>query len=166
MKFMKRLLIRCLGLFLALVSIQVVASENAFPTEIEAALSAPDGIVLYSLEPWERSQAGGEGFFHYIKVLGSVKLNSAEAATAVAAFRDAVSSWKNPGWAAACFDPRHALSIQSKGHVYDLLLCYQCSQLEVMRDGQSLVWLGAAGSPAVLNSLLESEHIPLSKTAH
>jgi hypothetical protein len=160
---MKQLLARVLVLFFVSASLQASASGNILPPEVDAALSAPDSVVLYSLEPLRRSDVESAQFFHHVKVLGSVKLEPAEAAAAVGAFRDAVSSWNNLGVAAACFDPRHALSVRSRGHAYDLLLCYQCSQLEILRDGHDLAWLGVAGSADLLNAMLTSRHIPLAK---
>src|SRR4051812_43619303 len=62
-----------------------------------------------------------------------------------------------------CFDPRHALRVTANSHTYDLLLCYECQQLDVYEDDKRLLHLGATGSPEVLNALLMQLSIPLAK---
>ena len=101
-------------------------------------------------------------------MLGEATLTTPQSAVAIEAFRSAISSWKDTGSYPACFAPRHALRITSKGHKYDLLLCYECSGLEIFRDGEAIpsVSLGASGTPEVLDTLMTQEHIPISKPVH
>lgn len=144
-----------------LASSTAVASDrpNALPAEAAQALHSTGHAVIYSLEPWDdpdKKVARLQGY----EILGQSDLSDAQRLIAVDAFDSAIAGWD--GAMAACFDPRHALRIQFKGHVYDFLLCYSCQQVEVFRDGKMLGGAGAAGSPKVLNDLMTSLQLPLS----
>jgi len=92
--------------------------------------------------------------------LGKLTLTGAAAQTAITEFKNAVPKTRQP--MALCFDPRHALSIVSKGHAYDFLLCFQCAQMEISEDGKELAVISATGSDEVLNGMLKKAGIPLS----
>ncbi|WP_460735227.1 hypothetical protein [Lysobacter tyrosinilyticus] len=144
-----------------LASSTAVASDrpNALPAEAAQALHSTGHAVIYSLEPWDdpdKKVARLQGY----EILGQSDLSDAQRSIAVDAFDSAIAGWD--GAMAACFDPRHALRIQFKGHAYDVLLCYSCQQVEVFRDGKMLGGAGAAGSPKVLNDLMASLQLPLS----
>ncbi|MEO7325000.1 MAG: hypothetical protein ABIW82_09250 [Dokdonella sp.] len=135
------------------------AGSNTLPAEVQQALHSGGHAVLYSLEPWEAPDKK-TAKFHGYEILGRSELSPTQEATAVAAFDAAITGFD--GAVAACFDPRHAIRIRTNGHAYDFLLCYSCQQLEIYRDDKSLVFVGAAGSPKVLNELLTSLHVRLS----
>jgi len=135
-------------------------TQNALPKEIDEALRTPEKVTLYSLEP-VKPGAGDEALYGF-KVLGHTDLNNAQAAEAINAFRSAVADWG--GAVAMCFNARHALRVRANKHTYDLLLCYECQQLDIFRDGKSIAWLGASGSPKVLNGLLTAGGIALAQT--
>ena len=65
---------------------------------------------------------------------------------------------------AACFDPRHALHVTSRGHKFEFLLCYACHQMAVYRDGKRIGTLGIAGSAKPMNALLAAAKLPISKS--
>lgn len=146
---------------LMLASSVAVASDglNALPAEAAQALHSNGSAIIYSLEPWEDPDKEGARLQQY-EILGQSDLTDAQRSIAVGAFDSAIAGWD--GNVAACFDPRHALRIQYKGHAYDFLLCYSCHQMAVFRDGKLLGGVGAAGSPKVLNDLMTSLRLPLS----
>lgn len=141
--------------------VQAAHKDNNLPTEAAQALQAPTQVILYSLEPWERTTARGKNLHGY-KILGRTTLDPKQTQIAVAAFQTAVSGWD--GMLAMCFDPRHALQVTSNGKTYDFLLCYACHQLYVYRGEKLLAGIGASGSSKALNSLLTAAKIPLSKS--
>jgi hypothetical protein len=54
-----------------------------------------------------------------------------QAKQAVAALKDAVSRGTS-GVVSMCLNnPRHALRFASGGNTYDILICYECGQLEL-----------------------------------
>jgi len=138
--------------------------ENVLPASVLLALRTPEKVELYSLEP-ETPSRGKEDNHHLqgVDILGSTTLSPENANGAIHEFVSAVDRWA--GVSAACFDPRHALRITNNGHIYDLLLCYQCMGLEAYRDDTLLCEIGAAGSPKYLNDLLSAANVPLSNTA-
>lgn len=146
---------------LMLASSTAVASNgpNALPAEATQALHSNGNAIIYSLEPWEKPGKQVTRLQRY-EILGQSDLTDAQRSIAVGAFDSAIAGWD--GNVAMCFDPRHALRIQFKGHAYDFLLCYSCHQIEVFRDGKPFGGAGAAGSPKVLNDLMTSLQLPLS----
>lgn len=165
--YMKYFLHLVCGLTTLLMTTRSFARNNAFPADVDAALVSPEKVVIYSLEPGGQTH-WYQASFHHSKILGKATLTATQSAVAIGAFRNAVSSWKDVGMYPACFDPRQALRITKNGHKYDLLICYECSGLEVFRDGESIpsTSLGVSGTPEALNNLLTQEHIPLSKSVH
>ena len=139
-------------------------ATQALSKEVEAALDSASSVTLYSLEPWTDPDLKVTRFHGY-RVLGKTRLDSEAKMQAIAAIQTAISSFVDPGYVAACFDPRHALHITNAGHSYDILVCYQCMDVQVFRDQQSIAWLGAVGSPDTLNALLSKARVPISKSA-
>jgi hypothetical protein len=138
--------------------------DNKLPADAASALSHPDTAVLYSLEPWAPPSAKENApLFDEWYILGKVTLSGDQVAVATNTFKAAITPARNQ-WQASCFDPRHGLRLTSLGHSYDFILCYQCAQLGVMRDGKPLVSLDAFGKPDTLNALLAAAHIPVSQT--
>jgi len=153
--------VRTLLLILTLLSSAAFASDpsNALPAEASQALHSSGHAAIYSLEPWQDPDKKVARFQGY-EILGKSDLSDAQKSVAVGAFDSAIAGWD--GAVAMCFDPRHALRTQFKGHVYDFLLCYSCQQMQVFRDGELIGGAGVAGSPDVLNHLMTSLQLPLS----
>lgn len=120
-----------------------------------------DSAVLYSLEPWEDPKKGGKKLYRF-KILGKTALDSAKAQLAANAIQKAAADWS--GNSALCFDPRHALRVSAKGHVYDFLICFECEAVYFYEGGKTVGSSGASGSPESLNSLLTAAHVPLSQS--
>jgi hypothetical protein len=59
-------------------------------------------------------------------------------------------------------NPRQALAFKIAGDTYDILICYECGQLQIFKNDQYLPFQGMiGGGPQVLNGLLKSAAIPL-----
>jgi hypothetical protein len=148
----------------------VAAEYSPLTPEASSALADPGPVTLYSLEPKIRHVSGAQSLDR-VPILGGVALDSLQAGQAVAAFRAAIANSGTPTVSAdevilfGCFEPRHAISIQSKGHRFDFLLCYACGHLEVFRDGELVSDVPAGGSPNALNTLLKTDGLPLSTSA-
>jgi hypothetical protein len=133
---------------------------NVLTPELQHVLNSARSAVLYSLDP-NLDRRSGE-LFCGVRVLGKARLQADETRRAADAFASAVSNWK--GVTAECFNPRHGLSITSDGHRYDFVLCYECQQIAIYRDGNDVSELGATGSPATLNAILRTHHLRLAPT--
>jgi hypothetical protein len=140
------------------------AADADLSPEAAQALAQPESVVLYSLEPTVRPASPDLALDHF-DVLGKTKLNTTDAGQAIEAFRAAMVYPGGPIIVAACFEPRHAISIVSKGHRFDYLLCYACRGLEVFRDGKLVSDVLAFGSPDTLDALLRANGLPLSTSA-
>jgi hypothetical protein len=139
------------------------ADGNVLPKEIVAALSTPDAVTLYSIEPLQEPQPGEQSFRGY-RVLGHMRLNPQQERQVAGAVKKAVVGYV--GYMPNCFDPRAAIRVVSGHRTYDLLICYQCNHLMIYKDDTLLSELGISGSPRVLNSLLSGAQISLSTSAH
>jgi hypothetical protein len=72
-----------------------------------------------------------------------------QAKQAVAALKDAVSRGTS-GVVSMCLNnPRHALRFASGGNTYDILICYECGQLELYRNDQPLLFAGSIAGKGV-----------------
>jgi TPR repeat protein len=139
----------------------VAPAPPTLPEEVLKALNSHSSITLYSLQPW-----GGpdlpEWDFHGHHQNGHVELKPPQAKQAIAAVNDAISKGVAGLESLCLINPRHALRIISSGNTYDILICYECGQLEIYRNGQPLPFSGSIGSkPDALNRLLRQERIPL-----
>jgi hypothetical protein len=136
--------------------------ENKLPGEVALALHAPDKGKLYSLEPWDEATPT-DPTLHRFKIIGQLDLDRSLATSVAAEFKAAIVSSRTR-LAALCFDPRHALSVTSRGTTFDLLLCYECGQLEVFNGDRLIAVLSASGTPTALNAILSANKVPLSKS--
>jgi TPR repeat protein len=150
------------AVLLAYVFISVAHSApSTLPDEVLKALDSPLSITLYSIQPW-----GGpdlpEWDFHGHHQNGHVELKQKKAKQAIAALNDAISLGVAGLQSLCLINPRHALRVISSGTTYDILICYECGQLELYKNDQPLPFSGSIGSkPDALNRLLQQEGIPL-----
>jgi hypothetical protein len=138
--------------------------------EAAQALERPEAVEVYSLEPTIRSPHQRRSL-HGFDVLGHASLSGTEV-NAIAAFRSAMNNpttvtvgGKREVVVAACFEPRHAITVRLGRHRFDYLLCYSCGEMEVFRDGKMISSVPAGGSPDALNRLMRANGLPLSKTS-
>jgi TPR repeat protein len=149
---------------LALGYVFIFAPHRApprLPEEVLKALDRPSSITLYSIQPW-----GGpdlpEWDFHGHHQNGHVELKPKQAKQAIAALNDAISKGAVGLESLCLINPRHALRVISSGNTYDILICYECGQLELYKNDQPLRFSGSIGSkPDALNRLLQQDGIPL-----
>ena len=60
-----------------------------------------------------------------------------------------------------CFLPHHALSIQTEDHLYEYVLCYQCTMLLIYQDGKQISFMNTKESPSQMNRLVEKAGMAL-----
>ena len=137
-------------------------AANSLPTDAAQALHSAKQVELYSLEPWFDEDTKETKWHGYV-LLGHATLSGDKARQAAAQFEAAISAKAPPKL--DCFEPRHALGVESGGHRYELLLSYECHALEVYADGKRVGRLVAARSSASLDKLLRQAKVPLSQSA-
>jgi hypothetical protein len=139
----------------------VAPAANTIPIDAVQALHESRTADLYSLEPWSPRGSRGPILYRF-QILGKKRIDGAAYRAAAAEVVAAVGRWDNR--MAACFDPRHALRVTSRGHQFEFLLCYACHQMAVYRDGKRIGMLGIAGSSKPMNALLTAAKLPVSKS--
>src|SRR5436190_7789418 len=135
------------------------SEDSSLPPDVAKALASADRVELYSLEPWFDEDTK-EAKWHGYVLLGHTTLSGDKAKLAVREFESTIKGADS----SACFEPRHGLRVESAGHAYDLLLCYQCDALALYVDDKFVRKYGAHGSPKVLNKLLGEAKVPLSQS--
>ncbi len=139
--------------------------QPALPKDVVDGLASTSQVTLLSLQPW-----GGPDVppwqFHAHHVLGRVELTGEQAKKAIRALNAAVSGGDANLFSMCLINPRHALVFKAGGDTYDLLICYECGQLEVYKNDQRLRFDGSiGGGPALLNGMLKAAGTPLADDA-
>lgn len=161
--------VKILLVFLSFLVAAVAAEpkKNALPAEAEEALRNGSKFILFSIEPGlpEAAKPGDKPieYHHGHKVLGNMELAvGASQAAAVQSVQEAIKN--HNGVKARCFIPRHSLRVVAQsGRIYDFVICFECSGLEVYRGQKRIASLGITGSQQALDRLLKSAKVPLAK---
>ncbi len=118
------------------------------PTQ-NAVLERADTGELFSLDPsppGEQPLTPAEDFRGY-RILGKATLSKDERDRLIEASRAAIDS--SNGEAAKCFNPRHGLRIVAQGDTVELVICFECQQMQI--------WQGASDSTVLIGTEGESE---------
>lgn len=108
--------------------------EDKLPLTVIRTLRFPDSFEILALDPTpvkaRTSALPAERDFHGHEILGHAPLND-----------DLVRSelvelvlrgiQESDGTVAACFEPRHGIRAVKEGKVLDMLICYECLQVEI-----------------------------------
>lgn len=153
---------------IAATSIAVGASAAAKTNdELVRAVDHATSIALISLEPGENESRDAAGRCAGYCYFGWSALGQTVAAPAAAAsIRKALTAWivaPEPAAVPLCFNPRHGVRVQSGGHVYDFVVCFECSQAQVFKDSAPglVATIYPAGGPDDWDALLSAAGIPL-----
>jgi hypothetical protein len=146
--------------------------ENKIPAEVDAALNEAEEIVLQSispkhgLNPFEKEPGPGD-----YPLLGEAKLDKKDRQRVLAAFRgaaaDQAAANKRAGGVGffGCFILRQALRLTDKGVRYDLLICFECANVRIYKDGEEFESVGIRNTDGkhsrVLNEVLTVAKIEL-----
>ena len=120
-------------ILLGTVTLTGCATKSPLPEDLETVLQNGTKFELISLEPeptrQEKEQEGAQKWQdkEYL-VLGRTTIKDAETRSKlITALETAINSWDNES--AACFEPRHVISIEHSGKTYDLEICFACRHL-------------------------------------
>jgi hypothetical protein len=137
-----------------------VVYENRLPDAAQAILEKADRMELFSLDP-KRATKKPKQDFHGWKVLGQTVVKGRKVRKRiVTAVEKGIA--KSDGSAAACFDPRHGIRATHKGKSVDLVICFECLQIEIYVDNQKAKGVLTTQSPeTVLDTVLRNSKVPL-----
>ena len=132
----------------------------AAPPGVLRDLEKADEFVLYSLDPRRQAEEPKDGFHGWL-VLGRTQITDAGARKKlVAALEQGVR--EHDGSIAHCFNPRHGIRATRAGKSVDLVICFECFQVEVFTAGQpDKGFLVSASPQQVFDEALRQADIPL-----
>jgi hypothetical protein len=145
-----------------IVPLRAAEEKNKVPEAVEAILDKADAIELYSLDP-ARPKDKPKDEFHGWRVLGhtTVKDDDARKALVAALVKGAED---NKGVAANCFNPRHAIRATHDGKTVDLVICFECMQVQGYTDKSdksNVYFLVTKGPQGEFDKLLKAAKVPL-----
>jgi hypothetical protein len=120
------------------------------------ALATADEFELYSLEPKYLHQD-----LSHFDVLGKISITNPQDREKL---RDALQSGvrESDGSMYRCFNPRHGIRVTKDGVATDFVICFECGQVEVLRDNQRIAYFPVTRSPQpTFDALLTAHGIPL-----
>jgi hypothetical protein len=133
---------------------------NRLPEAVREVLADADRLELLSLDP-KGGATPEPGRFWGWRVLGSTAIELPEVRQEVfTALERGIA--ENQGWMAFCFDPRHGIRAARGVELVELVVCFECSQVQIYTDGK---WDGSVlimGSPEpVFDRVLSAAGVPL-----
>jgi hypothetical protein len=171
---MRTILIRAKGGKVAVVAGPLkenqVTLQNRIPEAAERLFDKAETFELFSLNPEPKRGKDGdvvdekEGF-HGWQVLGKTEVKKeAERKRLADALR--LGAEDNFGIAAGCFNPRHGLRLKGGGKSVDLVICFECLQVQVFVDGETSQGFLTSGDPQKeFDAALKAAGINLPKRA-
>jgi hypothetical protein len=147
---------------LAAPTTRPVPRENQLPAPVRDVLVHADTLELLSLDPGRpgRPAAMPLNAFHGWTVLGRTTIQDATQRKAVVGALD--RGVAEGAFAARCFDPRHGVRAMRGKTVVELVICFECRQIEAFVDGKEAGSALTSPSPkAPLDRALREAKIPL-----
>ncbi len=116
-----------------------MAKQDAFRKRFLADLPSMRVERMHYIDPSVDQEMESADRIHGYRVTGQAAPADASAATALKeGLREIVAS--RPKYAAACFDPHHALTLSDRGDRYHVLVCFDCGNFLILSgDGAVLL---------------------------
>jgi hypothetical protein len=136
---------------------------HTLPASIDRVFAAAPELELLALDPWseDAGRRVEDSVFHDFTVLRRRAVSAPDTRQEVLdVVRRGVR--EHPEFAAHCFTPRHGLRARADGHVADLVICYECTQMRLYLDGrrQRDLLIGDMAEPD-LTALYEAHGLPI-----
>ena len=140
------------------------------PAEWQAALKNADAFTLFSIQPEPDYKHTSTNTFQDHVILGQVDVKSKDTRTKlIAALKDGIDEQNKrvpPGeiWLPDCFNPRHGIRATKGNETVELLICFECEQIQgSSNQGKSWSFITTRTPAAVFNRVLKEAHIPLAE---
>jgi hypothetical protein len=105
----------------------------AGPLNDDALWEKTDEFELYSLNP-ETQLKADEGFHGWQVLAVTLVKEKKDRMELLEAMRSGVK--ENEGMVADCFNPHHGIRLRNGAVTTDLVICFQCLQVQVFKDGK------------------------------
>ena len=149
---------QCLTVSAVLIAIGAASPQtlqpptNRLPSSTISVLQHADQFELLSLDP--KYGYSENGSFHGYRVLGRVVISDANThQKLVSALLQGMR--ENSGEAAHCFNPRHGIYAIRKGNQADLVICFECLQVQLFGAAQG-GYLVSRSPQAVFDAVLKA----------
>ncbi|QDU83377.1 hypothetical protein Pla163_04760 [Planctomycetes bacterium Pla163] len=130
-------------------------------TGVLAGLAQSDAMTIHALYPYLVRNEDGQPVdddsetFHGYRILGSADVDDPSRRDLLVRLVERGIE-DSDGRVAACFNPRHGLSIVVDGQVTDLVICFECHSMSVYEDGVEVAGhLTARGLAPQVTALFE-----------
>jgi hypothetical protein len=147
-----------------------ITQQNRIPEAVDRLFDKAETFELYSLDPERKFDKGGKVVevkdgFHGWQVLGKTLVKGeVERKRLADALR--LGAEDNFGMAALCFIPRHGLRLKGGGKTVDLVICFECLQVQVYADNEKPEGFLTTGEPQeVFDATLKAAGVKLPKPA-
>jgi hypothetical protein len=140
----------------------VIGLWPRLPRVASKTLDRAETYELLSLSP-ERADAATPGLFHGFRVLGQTTITDrgTQARLNHALARGVESLFTNRP---RCFNPRHGIRATVAGQTTDFVICFECEQVQVWRDGERIGdWSTAASPQPIFDEALRQAGVELPK---
>jgi hypothetical protein len=160
MNAMSRARVAILIVLLCVAGVALVAyawrSRVPSRRDVVTMLETAEEYVLLSVHPIYRIAGPDEGSL----ILGSTNVDDRETRDRLNAAL--VSGLREGGAAAACFNPRHAIRLRHGGRASELVICFECRQVNVLGDGQQIARFTISATPQpTFDAVLRAAGVPL-----
>lgn len=99
-------------------------------------LEGADAFKIYALEAYaSEAPAPGAEVFHGHEVLAQAEIKDAKVRSNITSIVN--RGVRKGGDQAKCFNPRHGIHATQAGRTVDLVICYECSTIEVVENGNT-----------------------------
>ena len=139
------------------------------PMELQNFLKNADTFTLFSIEPIPDYEHKSTNTFLGYAIVGQLDIHSPSTKEKlIAALDDGIrDEYKSvpPGVEVAppnCFNPRHGIRAKKGDETIELLICFECSQIQVSSNkGKSWFFMTTKNPAGVFNSVLRKAGVPL-----
>ena len=131
----------------------VDVSSVQFSPEVEHAIANAESLSIVSLHPWgweadnmplDETIPTGNRTRRW-KILGEGQIDEDQGGEVLHAMKAGIAFFNEPvpddpaaTAVPSCFNPRHALRIQTGAELVEILICFECLQIEVFRNGNPI----------------------------
>ncbi len=139
------------------------AIKNAFPANTRSVFDKSDQFILLSLDPsWDSLGTTGKNIFHGFRILGQTAVKDRQVRQELR--RLYYDGLADAHFSAACFNPAHGIRAVKGRNVLDLLICFHCSQVKVVANGQEHGYVHWGSSHrAAFDEVLTQARVPLGR---
>jgi hypothetical protein len=128
-----------LSLFLVAAPALAAGGCGSLPAKVTEVLGHADQFEILAIEPYggPPNTAAGQTVFHSYPVLGRAVVTDPAVRERIVSIIDGGVS--TTATQSKCFNPRHAVHAVRGGQTVDMLICYECSSIEVYDGGDATI---------------------------